>query len=216
MKPMAFQKEPLSPTEPAEAPVLDWLIDCHDVDRRSQKGTFETTFVATPQQRAALCAAIDLAACGRFSVTLTVRPRSGGRYAVTGRMLGDIEQACVVTLDPLQTRLDEPFAGVFCPAADLADAGPPDAHFDPEAEDEPMPVIDDRLAIGQLVYEHLALAIDPFPRRTDAQAVTVERGPGTQITVSEEGEGRAAGGAGGAPKPNPFAVLAKLKPRQDD
>ena len=192
--------------EAAEIPVLDWQIACIDADRAAPKQGFERTFRATDIERRAIAEALDVPDCMDFRVRLTVRPRAGGRYSVTGKFDADIEQACVVTLEPIRSHLSESFAGEFYPAVDLAEAAPSDAYFDPDGADEPMPVRDGLLDVGQLAYEHLALAVDPFPRRADAEPVAIERGPtgGPTIGSAEPGQ------------PNPFAALAKLKLDKED
>lgn len=192
--------------EPAETPALDWQVACVDADRAPPKQGLERKLRATEAECRAIAEALDILACMSFAVRLTVRARAGGRYFVTGRFDADIEQACVVTLEPIRFHLSESFAGEFCPAADLAQAAPPDAYFDPDGADEPMPVRDGLLDVGQLAYEHLALAVDPFPRRADAEPVAIERGPAGGPTIGSAQPGQ----------PNPFAALAKLKLDKED
>ena len=194
---------------------LRWRIACADADHAAPMGGYDETHVAPPEERAAIAAALELVACQALSVTVNVRSRAATqkgsrRYRVIGRIQADIEQACVATLDPIHTHIDTVFAGDFCPASDLADAGPPDAHVDPDAEDEPMAIADEQLDIGQLAFEHLVLAIDPFPRQPEAEAVEIERGPQGPVAT-----GAAAASDGGGQRPNPFAVLARLKPDKE-
>ena len=205
--------KPQSPNPPP-VPVLDWQIACADVERAPARTGFETRFVATAPQLEAIVEALDLSACTALSVRISARTRAGGRYSTVGRLLAEIEQACGVTLDPVRTRLDIALEGDFCPAADIAQALPIEPNFDPESDDEPMAIIDGQLPVGQLAFEHLALAIDPFPRTAEAhaEAVIIEQGPDGQR--SSAGDGDAEGGRGR--QPNPFAALAKLKLGKDD
>ena len=195
--------------EPVQAatPILRWRIACVDADRATPKTGHRQSFVATAAERQGVAEALDLTNCPILSATFSVRARPGGRYSVSGRIQASIEQACVVTLDPITTQLDEDFAGEFCPASDLAQPSAVEAHFDPDEEDEPMAIEDGQLAVGQLVYEHLALAIDPFPRLTGADSMPAEQGPRGA---------RLAGAHTPDAKPNPFAVLAKLKRGKDE
>jgi uncharacterized metal-binding protein YceD (DUF177 family) len=193
--------------DPAAEPLLSWRMACADADRAVPKAGHAQTFVATAEERRRVAEALELTACGALSATLTARARPGGRYSVTGRIRASIQQSCVVTLDPIETRLDEVFTGEFCPAADLALPLAVEAHFDPDEDDEPMAIEDGQLAVGHLAYEHLALAIDPFPRLPEADAVAIEQGPGGAPLPGIQSPDL---------KPNPFAVLAKLKPGKDE
>ena len=188
-------------------PVLTWMLPCADVDRAPAQSGYSWSWQATEAERAVIVEALGLAQCFTVAATCTIRARAGTRYVLDGRLLADVEQACVVTLEAVPQHIDEHFQGEFCPASDIAEAGAVEAHFDPDSEDDPLAIIDGQLAIGQLVFETLALAIDPFPRAADAQEVKLERGPSGPTKTGDAAEHRA---------PNPFAVLAKLKPGKAD
>ncbi len=184
-------------------PVLTWQVACADVDRAPAQAGYAKTWVATEAERSAVAAALGLTQCFAVSAAFTVHARAGGRYVLAGRLRADVEQACVVTLEAVPQHIDERFQGEFCPPTDIAAASPVEAHFDPDADDDPLSVVDGQLAVGQLVFENLALAIDPFPRAADAEEVRLERGPSGPTKIADPPPERG---------PNPFAVLAKLKP----
>ena len=194
-------------TDPAGEQILSWRIACADADRAPAKAGHEQTFVATPAERQAVVEALGLTSCSALSAILSARPRPGGRYSVEGRIKAGIEQSCVVTLDPVQSQLDEPVAGEFCPADDVIRPAAIEAHFDPDEQDEPLAIEDGQLTVGQLIYEHLALTIDPFPRQAGVDPVKIEHGPrGAPRLDAQTPDAR----------PNPFAALAKLKPRKGE
>ena len=188
-------------------PVLPWWVPCADVDRAPTQAGYTKTWTASADERSAIVEAIGLTQCFSVSAKFTLRARAGGRSVLEGRLLADVEQACVVTLEAVPQHIDERFQGEFCPQSDLAAASPVEAHFDPDAEDDPIGIVDGQLDIGQLVFENLALAIDPFPRAADAEDVRLERGPGGPTKTTDVVAERV---------PNPFAVLAKLKPGKAD
>ena len=64
--------------------------------------------------------------------------------------------------------------------------------IDLDAEDPPEPVVDGGVDIGEVVTEHLALALDPYPRREGARM-------------------RVGDWAGSEGDSSPFAVLKSLK-----
>jgi uncharacterized metal-binding protein YceD (DUF177 family) len=151
------------------------------------------TVTAKPEETAAIAAYLELAGVksltGEFALT---RWRTKG-IRVAGTLAADLIQTCVVTLEPIETRVEAEFERRFLPAeklkAELADLD--DVVIDPAGEDPPEPLGHD-IDLGEILIEELALNIDPYPRK-----------PGAEFQ-DEHAE----------PKANPFAVLAKLKPKK--
>ena len=48
-----------------------------------------------------------------------VVPKSGGRIQVTGHVRARIGQTCVVTLDPIESEIDEEVDLIFAPEAEV-------------------------------------------------------------------------------------------------
>ncbi|MEQ8305946.1 MAG: YceD family protein [Hoeflea sp.] len=115
-----------------------------------------------------------------------------------GRVRATIEQACVVTLDPVQQQIDEEVETVFLPensrlAKRMTD-GSGEMFLDPEGPDLPDTFSGDTIDVGAVAAEFAALAIDPYPRKPDLDyADRIE---------SDETTDK---------KPSPFAVLQGLK-----
>ena len=109
------------------------------------------------------------------SASLDVTPMSGGRYHVEGRVRARIGQTCVVTLDPMETDIDEPIDLIFAPPdqipqmADLVDeAQENDRSSDAEIPDPPEPIENGIIDLGRLATDALYLAVNPYPRKPDA------------------------------------------------
>jgi uncharacterized metal-binding protein YceD (DUF177 family) len=102
---------------------------------------------------------------------LDVTPKSGGRVHVAGHVRARIGQTCVVSLDPIESDIDEPIDLVFAPPeqipqlADLVDEA---AASGAEIPDPPEPIVNGVIDLGRLATDALFLAIDPYPRRPDA------------------------------------------------
>lgn len=115
-----------------------------------------------------------------------------------GRVRATIEQACVVTLDPVKQHIDEEVESVFLPensrlAKRMTD-GSGEMFLDPEGPDLPDTFSGDTIDVGAVAAEFAALAIDPYPRKPDLDyADRIE---------SDEATDK---------KPSPFAVLQGLK-----
>ncbi|MDA9409314.1 YceD family protein [Bradyrhizobium sp. CCBAU 45384] len=102
-----------------------------------------------------------------------VEPKSGGRVQVTGRVRARIGQNCVVTLDPIESEIDEEVDLTFAPEAETRrledlieegqdDEGPPDVADPPEA------IVNGIIDLGRIATDALFLAIDPYPRKPGA------------------------------------------------
>lgn len=102
-----------------------------------------------------------------------VVPKSGGRIQVTGLVRGRIGQTCVVTLDPIESEIEEEVDMMFAPEAEarrLADL------IEEERDDEALPAVADPpeaivngiIDLGRLATDALFLAIDPYPRKEGA------------------------------------------------
>ncbi len=99
-----------------------------------------------------------------------VEPKSGGRIQVTGRVRARIGQTCVVTLDPIESEIDEEVDLTFAPEAetrrleDLIEEGQDDEE-PPEVVDPPEAIVNGIIDLGRIATDALFLAIDPYPRK---------------------------------------------------
>ena len=102
-----------------------------------------------------------------------VEPKSGGRVQVTGRVRARIGQTCVVTLDPIESEIDEEVDLTFAPEAetrrleDLIEQGQDDEE-PPEVADPPEAIVNGIIDLGRIATDALFLAIDPYPRKPGA------------------------------------------------
>ena len=110
---------------------------------------------------------VVLSAQASFDVT----PKSGGRFHVSGQVRARVGQTCVVTLDPMESDIDEAIDLIFAPPeqvpqmAALVDEA---EHSDGETPDPPEPIENGIIDLGRLATDALYLAIDPYPRKPDA------------------------------------------------
>ncbi len=151
---------------------------------------------ASVGQRTALANAYDLLAVERLVATATLTPAGAGAVTVDGRVVADIVQACVVSLEPVAQHIDEAFSVRFAPVGS-AEARSPAAKeiaIDPEAPDPPEVMDGTAIDVGALAEEMFVLAIDPYPR---APGADLPAEPDQQPESAEE---------------SPFAVLRGVVP----
>ncbi len=89
---------------------------------------------------------------------------------IKGRWEAEIEQICSVSLDPFTTLLAGDFiVRVVPPGSPNAPAVEQELVIDPDAEDPPDELVGETIDLGGYVVEHLALELDPFPRKPGAE-----------------------------------------------
>lgn len=145
------------------------------------------TIEADADQRAALARDHDLAAVNAFRADLLAKPFRRDGVRVSGRVTADIMQNCVVTLDPIESRIDEEISALFVPEGSSLAAGDFDGGelvLEAEGPDAPEPFTGDTIDLGALAEEFFELAIDPFPRKP---------GVGVDESVSADSEDDAPG-----------------------
>ena len=117
---------------------------------------------ADESQRKAIADIAGLREVTSAHASFDVMPKSGGRFHVAGHVRARIGQTCVVTLDPIETDINEPIDLMFAPPeqipalSDLADEAADDGDIDP-----PEPIEGGIIDLGRLATDALFLAIDP-------------------------------------------------------
>jgi uncharacterized metal-binding protein YceD (DUF177 family) len=105
------------------------------------------------------------------SASLDVTPKGGGRVHVAGRVKARIGQTCVVSLDPMESDIDEAIDLIFAPPEqipELAELIDDAAEGGADTPDPPEPIENGIIDLGRLATDALFLAIDPYPRKPDA------------------------------------------------
>ena len=122
--------------------------------------------------RQAMAEVVGLREVTSVRASFDLRHRSGGQVHVTGRVQAKIGQTCVVTLDPVESEIDEAVDLIFAPGGQsLPPADPAEDDDDDGATDitdQPEPIVDGVIDLGRLATDVLFLAIDPYPRKAGA------------------------------------------------
>ena len=146
--------------------------------------------IATEEERRRIAERLGLDALQRLEAHAALS-RDGDTVRAQGRLRASLDQACVVTRDPVPAHADEPFDILFIPHPK---PGRPDEEMELGESDCEI-VFHDGSAIdlGDAIADTLALSLNPYPRSAGADAALKEAG-----VLSEEEAG-------------PFAALARLK-----
>jgi uncharacterized metal-binding protein YceD (DUF177 family) len=167
------------------APILSVPLRVDEVPETGRR----VTVAADAPVRSALARAAGLLDLPRFEATFEVARHGRGGLHVSGRISATVRQTCVVTLDEIDNEIDE--------AVDLTFVAGP-RHDEPTKQDgdsegtgeTPEVLVNGTVDLGAIATEFLILAIDPYPRKSDAVFVAPSAGPSGN---------------------HPFAALAALK-----
>lgn len=119
-------------------------------------------------EREALARRFDLLSLDRLEAEVRLNRIGGGLVRVDGRFAADVVQACVVSLEPVVSRLDQEFTALYGPGADADD-------ITVDLESELVePFEGDAIDIGEAVAQQLALGLDPYPRAENARLAGTE------------------------------------------
>ncbi len=175
---------PHAPDNPEFARVIA-LRQIRDLDE------FGFDIAPTPAEAEALARLLDARAVRKMRFAGRLTPRGGG-WQLEGELGATVVQSCVITLDPVTTRIDQKVRRTFLPEV-LAEAAVRGAEIlvDPEGDDEIEP-LSDRIDLGLVATEALALALPAYPRKPGATL-------GLDAAPDDESE------------PKPFAALAALR-----
>ncbi len=139
------------------------VLTLADLGRRSAP----LHLVADADERAGIAARFGLAALDRLEATLTVDV-DGAEVTMTGTLDAAVEQTCVATGQPLAVTIDEPLSVRFVPLATL-ESTEDDAEIELDADQlDVIGYAGDRIDVGAMLADSLALALDPYPRSPDA------------------------------------------------
>ena len=154
-----------------------------------------TAFDVRPTGAALNAIKQDMGLLGLRKLSFSGALRAQGKHdwALTGTLGATVVQPCVVTLEPVTTRIDIPVSRVFL--AEWTDPDEPEFEIPEGDETEPLGAVIDTVRI---MVEALSLALPQYPRKDGAELdQTNYTEPGKQALTDEDVK--------------PFAGLAELR-----
>lgn len=173
-----------SPQDPSSAPVWSAPVAVADIPETGRR----LELVADGAAREAIAKVAGLAALPRLEAGFDLARQGPDGLRAVGRVSATVVQNCVVTLEPIESRIDEAVDLLFLP--DAAPATEAAGVQGLDAEDPPEPLRDGVVDLGAVATEFLLLGIDPYPRK-----------PGAVFDAPPAGD----------PASHPFAALGALK-----
>ncbi|MEL7463109.1 MAG: DUF177 domain-containing protein [Pseudomonadota bacterium] len=184
-----------APSEPEPGAPLRRFIALRDLPKAAKTKKQDA---AAKEERAAIAAAFGLLAVKEMTFDYALAPFGDDGWRVEGTLRAAVEQACVVTLEPVAARLLETFERSFAPGGvDPFDPDAPAVDIAHDEEDPPEP-LGEGIDLGAVVLEALALGLDPYPRADGAAFAPIAAAPPGADPLETETR-------------KPFAALAALK-----
>lgn len=170
------------------------------IDRKGQSQTLD----ANETERAALADRFGLAGIHALTAKLDLMPH-GDRYHITGILYATIEQESVASGQLFSKDVEQDIDAWYADRSKIAsfetakksrEGHAEDGHEIRSERDDPEPIYDGILDLGEVAAQFLGLALDSYPRAANEPF-------GDYIEVSAKDS-----------KPNPFAALEQLKEKK--
>ena len=152
-----------------------------------------TTFelIPTANERKAIAAALGIVSVKKLRFIGALAPQDRKDWTLTAELGATVVQDCVVTLDPVTTRIDEDVIRSYVADIPEIEASEIEMQVDETIEDLP-----ETLDLAQVMIEALSLALPPYPRSEGADlANTVFTEPGRAPMTDDDAKPFAGLGA---------------------
>lgn len=200
----------MSPKQPQEPKVLPWT---HKFDTRDMDESVQVSISPDADILEELADYLDVDKCKDVKADFTLAcPKGSHTVKVNGTVYATVTQKCVVTLDPIKTKIKEDFDAFY---ADYSKAIPfsaaKKAAIKKHGMDE-LPVLEEsedpetmengKIDLAHLATQFLSLGINPYPHK---DGVSLDDAHVQEKEPEEKGYG------------NPFEALRALQvPKSDD
>ncbi len=159
---------------------------------------YDIAFQPNAPEMAAIAEELGITALRKLRLEGVLKARGKQDWQFSGKLGATVVQPCVVTLEPVTTRIEEPVMRVY-----LADWDMPDESEVEMPEDDSSEPLEAEINILTLTKEALALALPAYPRAEGAElGEMVYTKPGETPMRDEDAR--------------PFAGLAALKGKLED
>jgi uncharacterized metal-binding protein YceD (DUF177 family) len=168
------------------------------LDSLRQRSPHNFSVILTAAEMAEIVAGLDLKALDKARLTGTLKPVGKRDWDLVAQLGATVTQTCVVTLDPVRTRVDEQMSRRYRCTFEQASEGS-EIEMPEDETLEPLPAEIDLLEVFE---ESLSLSIPAYPRADGAEIAEQNFAePGITPMTDEDAK--------------PFAGLAGLRQKLD-
>lgn len=167
---------------------------CLQVADLPQRRPHRFDLTPTPEETARIAQALQLDALRKLSFSGTLRPEGRQGWRLEAALGATVVQPCIVTLDPVTTRIDRPVTRLY--VKNWEETVTSDDMEMPE--DDTIEPLESSIDLLQVLTEALALALPDYPRADGAELETARFAPPGTTPLTDEDT-------------KPFAALKDLK-----
>lgn len=191
-------------------------MPAHRIGLARLRGRHPIEYLLVPDagETEALRAALGLTGLRKVRLAVTLSPEGAADWRLTGRLGATVTQPCVVTLEPVTTRIEEDVVRHFRPRGAPGPETIPEERAETEAGTEVEIELDEDeidsetigaggIDLGAVLEEALALALPLYPRAAGAALEEAQFAADGITPMSDEAA-------------HPFAGLAGLRARLED
>ncbi len=153
-----------------------YLFNINDIE----KGRAELTISPSNDECEDIARRVDVLNIKDVKANLVITRESGSAiHHVSGKFKAIVTQECVITLEPIETEISEAIEGWFADkqsAVSFAAAKREREGIKTQGEieildesEDPEPIIEGLIDLGELVTQHISLAIPPYPHKEGAE-----------------------------------------------
>ena len=161
----------------AYTPEWSHKIEVEDIETTPSNFSIE----ANTEQRKDLARRLDILEVNKATAKVMVmREAKSHVYYVSGTVKADVTQECVVTLKPVENSIEDNFEAwysqdenVVMLARERRERRELNANREVELlseSEDPEPILDGTIDIGELATQYLSLSLDPYPKREGAES----------------------------------------------
>lgn len=198
-------KQPSPQLSPSE-----WF---YPIDADSVPATGRTLHIqAAAENLDAIAERVGVINIKSVEASIHLQPQNGGHVLyISGHVKADIVQECITTLEPIDSHVEDDFEAWYADhdralpfsrvkhQIKITEEGEEIQML--EEKDDPEPLINGQVDLGEVVIQFLSLAIDPYPRTTDMPSID------HAILTPEDSKTTTA------LRPNPFSALKNWRPK---
>ena len=198
-------KQPSPQLSPSE-----WF---YPIDADSVPATGRTLHIqAAAENLDAIAERVGVINIKSVEASIHLQPQNGGHVLyISGHVKADIVQECITTLEPIDSHVEDDFEAWYADhdralpfsrvkhQIKITEEGEEIQML--EEKDDPEPLINGQVDLGEVVIQFLSLAIDPYPRTTDMPSID------HAILTPEDSKTTTA------LHPNPFSALKNWRPK---
>lgn len=161
------------------ANVSEWshFIEVEDIQDKDMR----LTISPDEEEKVHLARRLEIEKLKSVTAKLILKRLNRRVVKVKGEFVANVVQNCVVTLKPITNKIEDSFEAWYADpdqAVSFArarherdkDRGEEERPMLEESED-PEPIVDGRINLGELVTQYLSLSIDPYPHSEEARKV---------------------------------------------